>query len=104
MSTRIHTHSYLHIQANNTQEATIAPTTHPYTNYTNVSNTSMAGKHVFSYRKSLFSAVHNFVHLNLAITLFIGYLVFAVGIELGARNKVSITPESLTSLYQFLLL
>ena len=33
-------------------------------------------------------AVHNFVHLNLAIALFAGYLIFAVGVELGAKNEV----------------
>ena len=40
------------------------------------------------YSKKLFTAVHNFVHLNLAIALFIGYLVFAVGVELAKDNKV----------------
>ena len=33
-------------------------------------------------------AVHNFIHLNLAIALLAGYIVFAVGVELGTRNKV----------------
>ena len=41
-----------------------------------------------SYSKKLFSAVHNFVHLNLAMSLFIGYLVFAVGIELASHDRV----------------
>ena len=40
------------------------------------------------YRKKLFIAVHNFVHLNLAISLLVGYLVFALGVELAASNKV----------------
>ena len=40
------------------------------------------------YRKQLFVAVHNFVHLNLSIALLLGYLVFAVGVELAARNEV----------------
>ena len=40
------------------------------------------------YSKKLFTAVHNFVHLNLAIALFIGYLVFAVGVEFAKDNKV----------------
>ena len=44
--------------------------------------------YILSYRKALFSAVHNFIHLNLAIALFIAYLTFAVGIELAARNEV----------------
>ena len=39
-------------------------------------------------RKKLFSTVHNFVHLNLAIALFAGYLIFAVGVELAAGNEV----------------
>ena len=39
-------------------------------------------------RKKLFKAVHNFVHLNLAIALFVGYLTFAVGVELAKSNKV----------------
>ena len=38
--------------------------------------------------KKLLIAVHNFVHLNLAIALFVGYLIFAVGMELGAKNEV----------------
>ena len=40
------------------------------------------------YRKKLFSAVHNFIHLNLSIALFLGYLVFGVGVELAAKNEV----------------
>ena len=40
-------------------------------------------------RKKLFSAVHNFVHLNLAIALFVGYLVFTVGVELATKNEVN---------------
>ena len=36
----------------------------------------------------MFTAVHNFIHLNLAISLLIGYLVFALGVELAASNKV----------------
>ena len=38
--------------------------------------------------KKLFSAVHKFVHLNLAIALFIGYFIFAVGVELPHNDKV----------------
>ena len=38
--------------------------------------------------KKLFTAVHNFVHLNLAIALFIGYLTFAVGVELAKDDEV----------------
>ena len=39
-------------------------------------------------RRELFTAVHKFVHLNLAIALFVGYLTFAVGVELATSNKV----------------
>jgi len=39
-------------------------------------------------RKKLFKEVHNFVHLNLAIALFVGYLTFAIGVELATSNKV----------------
>ena len=38
----------------------------------------------------LFTAVHNFVHLNLAIALFVGYFIFAIGVEPGAKNEVQI--------------
>ena len=48
--------------------------------------------HTHTHRKKLFTAVHNFVHLNLAISLFIGYLIFAVGVELGRNNKVGACP------------
>ena len=41
-------------------------------------------------RKKLFTAVHNFVHLNLAIALFLAYLVFAIGVDLGSRDTVSV--------------
>ena len=40
------------------------------------------------YRKNLFVAVHYFVHLNLAISLLLGYVVFIFGIELGTSSKV----------------
>ena len=39
-------------------------------------------------RKKLFSSVHYFVHLNLAISLLLGYVVFMFGIELGTASKV----------------
>ena len=38
--------------------------------------------------KKLFLAVHNFVHLNLATALFIGYLTFALGVELAHKHEV----------------
>ena len=40
-------------------------------------------------RKRLFSAVHLFVHLNLSISLLLGYLTFMVGIETATSNTVS---------------
>ena len=40
------------------------------------------------FSKKLFSDVHNFIHLNLAIALCIGYLTFAVGVELAKDNVV----------------
>ena len=45
----------------------------------------------------MFTAVHNFVHLNLAIALFIGYLVFAVGVELANHEKVQCTTYYVSS-------
>ena len=41
------------------------------------------------YRKKLFHAVHMFVHLNLAISLLLGYLVFMFGIETATSSTVS---------------
>ena len=46
------------------------------------------------HRKKLFSAVHNFVHLNLSIALFLGYLVFGVGVELAAKNEVCLCSHA----------
>ena len=39
--------------------------------------------------KKLFSTVHNFVHLNLALSLFVAYMIFAVCIELATSSEVS---------------
>lgn len=41
-------------------------------------------------RKKLFQAVHMFVHLNLAISLLLGYLIFMLGIETAISSSVSI--------------
>ena len=41
-------------------------------------------------RKKLFHAVHMFVHVNLAISLLLGYLVFMLGIETATSSTVSI--------------
>ncbi|CAI8057705.1 Adhesion G protein-coupled receptor L3 [Geodia barretti] len=55
-----------------------------------------------SFGKKLFAAVHNFVHLNLAIALFCGYLVFAVGVELANHEKIPCNV--VTALVQYFLL
>ena len=34
--------------------------------------------------------MHNFVHLNLSISLFVAYVIFAIGIEVATSNEVSI--------------
>ena len=39
-------------------------------------------------RKALLTSVHFFVHLNLAISLFLAYLVFVLGIELARSSTV----------------
>ena len=44
------------------------------------------------FRKKLFSAIHYFVHLNLAISLLLGYLVFVLGNELATTNEVILVP------------
>ena len=41
-----------------------------------------------SNRKKLFVDVYKFIHLNVAIALFLAYLVFAGGGKLGAKNPV----------------
>ena len=48
----------------------------------------LATKLFLSCRKKLFTAVHYFVHLNLAISLLLGYVVFMFGIELGTSTRV----------------
>ena len=35
-------------------------------------------------------AVHMFIHLNLAISLLLGYLIFMIGIETATSSTVSI--------------
>ena len=41
------------------------------------------------HRKKIFHAVHYFIHLNLALSLLLGYVVFMAGIEAGTHNRVS---------------
>jgi hypothetical protein len=55
-----------------------------------------------SFGKKLFSAVHNFIHLNLSIALFVGYLVFGVGVELAAKNEIAC--KAVTALIQYFFL
>ena len=43
--------------------------------------------------KQLFVAVHNFVHLNLAIALLLGLIVFVAGIETAVGNRVSVLQK-----------
>ena len=49
-------------------------------------------------RKKLFNAVHMFVHLNLAISLLLGYLVFMFGIETATSSTVSMMSCSQNNL------
>ena len=41
-------------------------------------------------RKTLLRGIHNFIHLNLAIALLMGMLVFVGGIERATENEVSL--------------
>lgn len=43
--------------------------------------------------KKLFSEGHKLVHLNLAIALFVGYLIFGVGVELATSNEVNLSAN-----------
>ena len=40
------------------------------------------------YRKEMFEKVHYFIHFNLAIALFLAYLLFVLGIQLARENQV----------------
>ncbi|XP_064386127.1 sushi, von Willebrand factor type A, EGF and pentraxin domain-containing protein 1-like isoform X2 [Halichondria panicea] len=42
-----------------------------------------------SLRKELLTKVHYFIHLNLSISLLLGYLVFLTGVETAVANKVA---------------
>ena len=50
-------------------------------------------------RKKLFSAVHMFIHLNLSISLLLGYLTFMIGIETATSSTVSIEQKLLINNY-----
>ena len=42
----------------------------------------------YNYRIPLLKEIHNFIHLNLTIALFIALLIFVIGIELATGNEV----------------
>jgi hypothetical protein len=42
-----------------------------------------------SYSKALFTSVHYFVHLNLAMALFLGYAVFLIGTYYGTQHHIA---------------
>lgn len=44
----------------------------------------------FVCRKTLFSEVHNFIHLNLSLALLLGLIVFVAGIETAVVNEVCV--------------
>ncbi len=43
---------------------------------------------LFMFRKELLAKVHNFIHLNLSISLLLGYVVFLSGVETAVANEV----------------
>ena len=43
------------------------------------------------FRKELLIKVHSFIHLNLCISLLLGYLVFLSGVETAVANKVHLS-------------
>ena len=47
----------------------------------------------YDYRRELFQKVHYFIHLNLAITLFLAYLMFVVGVEPARASAVRCTID-----------
>ena len=49
----------------------------------------MVGECTYPHRKALLQSVHMLIHLNLAISLFLAYLVFAAGAEPGTSSRVS---------------
>ena len=73
------------------------------TNLDSMSKLSDVFCHII-YRKKLFQAVHMFVHLNLAISLLLGYLVFMVGIETATGSAVSIAVNIKISISSYLCL
>ncbi len=42
------------------------------------------------FRKELLTKVHSFIHLNLSISLLLGYVVFLSGVDTAVANEVSL--------------
>ena len=52
--------------------------------------TCISGDNLVPHRKKLFTPnLIRFIHLNLAISLFLAYLTFVAGVELARDHKVS---------------
>ena len=49
----------------------------------------MASYIIFGFRSELLQKVHYFIHLNLAIVLFLAYVMFIAGIKTAKENQVS---------------
>ncbi len=49
------------------------------------------------FRKELLTKIHNFIHLNLSISLLLGYVVFLSGVETAVANEVRCITESCVS-------
>ena len=55
------------------------------------------------YRSTLLKEIHNFVHLNLAIALFLALTVFSIGIETAASNKVDCSATDQLTAYRIII-
>ena len=55
-------------------------------------------------RRELFTKVHYFIHLNLSITLFLGYLTFIAGIEEATAYEVSAVQLNITNTHLYVRL
>ena len=59
---------------------------------------------MFICRNTLLKGIHNFIHLNLAIALFLALIVFVSGIETATKSEVSLCLYTGRNVYQILLL
>ena len=50
---------------------------------------SVYDRFVFVCRNTLLNGIHSFIHLNLAIALFLALIIFVSGIEAASENDVS---------------